>query len=89
MEHIAITTRFLGPTNTLGARIVATTSNGHKLIRPFDHGARNPHAIVAAELARTLGWTGTITCGAIPGGYAFTYHASSRYDIATGEPNYD
>lgn len=71
METVAIQTRFMGPTNHRGARIVATTSNGHKIIRPFDYAARNPHAAVAAELARSMGWTGHLICGGTENGYVF------------------
>lgn len=84
---IAITTRFLGPTNRLGARIVAETANGHKLIKGYRYTtAHESHAAVACALARSLGWNpSTLISGELKNGYAFVFPESDQFDVATGE----
>ncbi|WP_059491413.1 hypothetical protein [Burkholderia ubonensis] len=54
----AIVTKYLGPTDTRGARIKASCDAGSVAI-PFDHalGQEERHAAAAMALARKLGWT--------------------------------
>lgn len=56
---IAIVTKYLGPTNTLGSRVRATVAN-KTIVLPWDHGVsmEGNHARVALSLARSLGWNG-------------------------------
>ena len=85
---IAITTRYLGPTDTKGARIVAETPNGHRLVRSFDyaHFATSAHAAVACELARSLNWNpDTLIEGETKNGHVFVFANSQKWDVATGE----
>lgn len=67
----AIETRWLGPTNTRGSRIVARCEAG-RITVPWDYSA-NPetnHANAARQLAIKLGWTrsnyGSLYGGSIP-----------------------
>lgn len=69
----AIVTKFIGPTQTRGARVVAKADAG-TLTAPWDYSGsveRN-HAKAAQSLAEKLGWSGYWTGGSLPGaGYAF------------------
>ena len=61
---IAIETRYHGPTNTKGSRIVAS-ANGHRLTIGVDNAVsvEDNHANAAKELARKLKWTGRLIGG--------------------------
>ena len=54
--RIAITTRYFGPTNTRGPRIVATASGGRRLSCkcPVELEEFDLHAFAATELLRKL-----------------------------------
>jgi hypothetical protein len=68
----AIETKFLGPTNFRGPRIVAKAEAG-RIVVPWDH-ALNPaenHARAARALAVKLGWRGTYRGGSLPNSYVF------------------
>lgn len=69
----SIRTKYLGPTSTLGARVVAQSANGHRLIRPWDDAAsvEENHFRVADELILKLKWAGTWVPGAEQSGYVF------------------
>ncbi len=67
----ACETKYLGPTDSRGARVKATHFNTRRTItRPWDHGLdANPnHAIVAAEL---LGSTDLLCCSVDGGGWVW------------------
>jgi hypothetical protein len=78
----AILTRYAGPTNTRGSRIIATWDGG-RLSRPYDHALSAPGNHAAAALAAFTkatdapvgGLAGyTRTSGTIPGGaYAHVF----------------
>jgi len=63
----AITTKYLGPTNTRGSRIKATAAGGSITI-PYDNAgsADSSHAKAAKALADKLGWDGLWTAGGLP-----------------------
>lgn len=68
----AIETKYLGPTNMLGARVVAKAGPGRRY-RSWDH-ALSPDAnhIAAAEAyAKEFFWAGVWRGGATRDGYAF------------------
>jgi hypothetical protein len=85
MSYMAITTRFIGPSNTRGSRIKATarkaeTWGGER--RPelsltddyvFNQNSEQNHCRVAHLLAVKLAWSGLYVAGALPdgSGYAF------------------
>jgi hypothetical protein len=55
--HYCITTKYLGPTNTKGARVVARSVKGKRVV-PYDSAlsARENHHAAAAELAYVNDW---------------------------------
>lgn len=53
----AITTKYLGPTNSKGGRIKAEAEAGSVTIPyPYELSTENAHLLAAAELAQQLGW---------------------------------
>jgi hypothetical protein len=69
----AIQTKFLGPTNTRGARVKATADAGSVIVS-WDHaiGIYENHKAAAVALARRFGWPEDIDGGSLPGsGFAF------------------
>ena len=81
---IAIETKYLGPTNNLGARVKAWTETGHRITVGYPHEARQgaeAHSVAALALARRLGWTGELVAGATRTGYVFTFAESDRFTI--------
>lgn len=65
----AIVTRWLGPTNTKGARIRATTDAGSVSV-PYDHAldADANHSKAAAFAAKKLQWFGEWHGASLPSG---------------------
>lgn len=92
----AIQTRFLGPTNSRGARVKAWCNAG-ALTLPWKYhlNDREQHQRVAAALALRLDWPGEWTGGGLPGGgYAFCHRdggprESLRYDLERCHYFYD
>lgn len=82
---IAITTKYLSPTNSRGARIKAFTCNGHQLTigYPNDLISTEAHAKAAVNLARRIGWIygGKLVSGSIKGGYVFVFTQSETFDV--------
>lgn len=78
-----ITTKYLGPTNTRGARIRAMTVNGKNFATTsYPHeDSRNAHALAALKLARKLGWTGTLIEGSTPTGSVFVFANGDKFEI--------
>lgn len=86
---IAIETRFTGPTNTKPGRVIATTSNGQRLVLSWERAIRGAdesgfdgnsseacHRYVATELAREYGWLDerlALWGGSTKRGYAFVF----------------
>jgi hypothetical protein len=60
MSHQAIATKFLGPTNTRGARVRATCEARSVLV-PWNYalGVSENHDAAARALITRLGWQGT------------------------------
>lgn len=68
----AITTKFLGPTNTRGARVKAFACKARPSITiPWEHAlsSEENHRFAAQLLADKLNWTGTLQAGAITAGF--------------------
>lgn len=57
-----ITTKYAGPTNTRGSRIIAT-AYGKRVTFPWDHAesVEDNHAMAAVYAARKLGWNDGMT----------------------------
>ncbi len=72
---LSIETHFVGPTNTKGARYVATTANGHRAVVSKDYGLNDEqeHARAAMQLASTMlyGPQGGWVAGSTKRGYVF------------------
>ncbi len=59
---LAIFTRFIGPTNFRGSRVVARTASGRRVTLPWDH-AKNPSENHAVALAESAGWSVDLAYG--------------------------
>lgn len=70
----AIITKYLGPTNTRGTKVVAKSEAG-SVVLPWDYskGPEANHQAAASLLAWRLGWDGTWQGGSTPTGYVFTW----------------
>jgi hypothetical protein len=66
----AIVTRYLGPTNTKGARIVAECDAGRRVVS-YGHASSEPHAHAVLELLLELGWGGRWIEGGTKTGNAY------------------
>ena len=68
-----ITTKYLGPTDHRGSRIVAQSGGGQRLVVPWDDALDifPNHQRAALALASKLGWAGPWIGGATRTGYAF------------------
>ncbi len=74
-EVVAITTKYLGPTDTRGPRIRASTSLGQSVMIsfPYELSGEAVHRKAAEALCAKLGWTGRMVGGGIKGGYVFVF----------------
>ena len=70
----AITTKYVGPGNVRGARIIARAAAG-RVTMNYDHALNieGNHAKAAEQLARKFNWTGSYYQGGMPddSGYCF------------------
>jgi hypothetical protein len=70
----AITTKYAGPTDSSGARVIAKCE-AKKIIVPWDHalGAPENHAAAALELMGRLGWAASndLVMGGTADGFVF------------------
>lgn len=71
----AIETRFLGPTNTKGSRVVAVSCGGSRLITDWDHAmdASENHIAAANRLAARLEWNGQMRTGTLKNSYVHVF----------------
>jgi len=76
----AISTKYLGPTNTKPARIKATTGGGYSLTIPYSYDG-NPHMAAAQMLARKMGWGGTMIEGHTTEGSVFVFSYGEKFEI--------
>jgi hypothetical protein len=69
----AITTRYIGPTNSRGSRIKAMAEGGLSITVPYDYGlsADGNHLAAAIALANKHGWGGHWVGGGMGTGEAF------------------
>jgi hypothetical protein len=76
---IAIETRYLGPTDKRGSRYVATTCNGHRLMRSADDSlnAEGNQAVLARALADQMKWNGELIGGGTKLGMCWVFADSS------------
>lgn len=65
----AITTKYIGPTNTKGARIKATAGAGSITVTyDYDGSAEDAHKIAAYALVKKMEWDGKLTTGVLHNG---------------------
>lgn len=71
----AIVTKYVGPTNTRGARIVASDGDGNKatVSYQYESSAEAAHKAAAVALAKKMGWSTKLCGGGIRNGYAFVF----------------
>ena len=69
----SIETRYLGPTNHRGSRIIATTPGGHKLTHAWNYefNIDANHYAAAEALRAKLDWPSIKAGGSTAKGYAF------------------
>lgn len=77
----AIVTKYRGPTNSRGSRIIASADAG-RIVVPLNYSkstAEN-HAAAAAALCAKFGWQGELVQGGMPDGkgYVFTFTETPR-----------
>ena len=79
----AITTKWHGPTDRLGARISATTASGYRIYRQYDcDKGVTSHVEAAAALAKELDWSGTWHSGTTGEGYVFVNTSEAGFGFA-------
>lgn len=68
----AIVTKYVGPTNHKGARVIAAAEAG-KVTVSWDYalGVPENHALAARKLAEHYGWNGVWVGGSLNNGYVF------------------
>lgn len=79
----AIVTKFIGPTNTLGARIKAKASAG-SVTMPWDHSfsIEANHAKAAQTLADKLEWSGKWFQGGMPDDTGYVFVSAARDSLS-------
>lgn len=78
----AITTKFIGPSNTKGARIKAKAAAGSITV-DYDHalGIEANHAAAAKALVERYGWRGVWFQGGMPDDCGFVFVSGERQDV--------
>lgn len=71
----AITTKYLGATNTRGARIVASDQDNNRVVIPYPHelNTEQAHEAAAKALCLKMQWTGRLIAGSLNRGYVFVF----------------
>lgn len=70
----AILTKYVGPTNTRGSRIVVTDGDTRMLVN-YDDGKRSEetHADAVVAFCERLGWSGELIQGGLKNGYVHVF----------------
>lgn len=78
----AISTKYLGPTNHRGGRVVASAEGVSSVTIPYDHSldAYGVHEKAALALCRKYGWSGRLVGGGTRTGYCFVFADSAGRD---------
>jgi len=71
----AIVTKYAGPTNVRGSRIIASDDDGNRVIVSYDSalGSSDNHKQAAARLCEKMNWKGTMYGGHLKHGMVFTW----------------
>lgn len=85
----AIRTKYYGPGNVRGSRIMATDDDGNRVYIPYPYelDSDDAHLLAARALCRKMGWEGVLARGAIRDGYVFVWcgRPEDRFNTS-GEP---
>ena len=78
-----ITTKFHGPTDTLGARISATSTSGIRVYVGYEYGlsGNGPHDVAVIKLCNKLDWTGTFIIGGTDTGYVYVFSTDTTLTV--------
>jgi len=70
-----IITRYVGPSNVRGARIIADAGDGRRVTVSYDHllSTDDAHAAAAIALCAKMGWDGELIAGGLSRGHAFIF----------------
>lgn len=71
----AIQTKYVGPTNTKGSRIIATDNDGNKVTisYPYELSGEDVHRKAAQALCDKMNWKGEMIAGWVKNGYVFVF----------------
>ena len=71
----AIKTKYKGPTNTRGSRIIASDEDGNRVTisYPYELSSEACHRKAADALCAKMGWTGNLVSGSLNNGYVFVF----------------
>jgi hypothetical protein len=78
----AISTRYIGPTNTRGARLVASDGDGNRCTIPYPMNLSGAavHASAALALCQKKAWSGELIAATTAEGYVFVWvNGSERF----------
>lgn len=69
-----IVTRYKGPTNTRGSRVIATAQCG-RMVLSWDHrlNSEGNHRAAAEAFAAQWGWDGILLGGTLPDGHSYAW----------------
>lgn len=79
-----ISTKYVGPSNTKGSRIIATSASGHRLTISYDSSlsSEDAHAKAAKALRDKLNWTKEMIGGHTKDGMVWVFPAEYRIPAA-------
>jgi hypothetical protein len=71
----AIVTKYHGPTNYKGARIIASDEDGNRISisYPYELSGEAVHRKAAEALKTKMGWTGKLVSGSLKNSYVFVF----------------
>lgn len=70
----AITTKYAGPTNSRGSRIIASADAGRMAISwDYALGSYENHKAAAQKYAKKKGWKGRLHGGSVKHGYVWVF----------------
>lgn len=77
----AIVTRYRGPTDTGGARILVYDEGKCKMRVPYDHGASSAHEVAVRAYCKRMGWTGELVNGDVHGDTVWVWVEGDRITV--------
>jgi hypothetical protein len=71
----AIVTKFVGPTNTKGSKIIASDMDGNQISVPYDDSLNSDkmHDKAAIALCHKMQWGGMLASGSLKNGYVYVF----------------